>query len=184
MRRQTLGALALLPALAFGLQACGGGGGGGAGAGGTAKAAGDDAKLREFAQCMRENGIDMPDPKDGRIEIRASGRPRKPGEAGGGPEESGEVEAAQKKCAHLMPNGGKPRKPKPEELARMRAFSACMRDHGISGFPDPKPDGSMLLKAGPGTGLDPESTEFKAAQKACDKLAPQGKGRSTTRGGD
>ncbi len=122
MRRQTLGALALVPALAFTLQACGGDGGG-AGAGSTAKAASDDAKLREFAQCMRENGVDMPDPKDGRIEIRASAKPG----AGGAPKDSGEVEAAQKKCAHLMPNGGKPRKPKPEDLAKMRAFSMHAR---------------------------------------------------------
>ncbi|GAA1862239.1 hypothetical protein [Actinomadura bangladeshensis] len=173
MRRQTLGVLVLVPALAFGLQACGG-------AGGTAKAAGDDQKLREFAQCMRENGVDMPDPKDGRVEIRASG---KPGE-GGVPKNGGEVEAAQKKCAHLMPNGGKPRKPKPEDLARMRAFSTCMRDHGVSEFPDPKPDGTMRLKAGPGTGIDPESAEFKAAQKACGRLQPGGTGPSGEKGED
>ncbi|WP_217919877.1 hypothetical protein [Actinomadura sp. BRA 177] len=179
MRRQTLGALALVPALAFTLQACGGDGGG-AGAGSTAKAASDDAKLREFAQCMRENGVDMPDPKDGRIEIRASAKPG----AGGAPKDSGEVEAAQKKCAHLMPNGGKPRKPKPEDLAKMRAFSKCMRDHGVSEFPDPKPDGTMLLKAGPGTGIDPESTEFKAAQKACGKLQPGGMGLSSKKDED
>jgi hypothetical protein len=177
MRRQTLGALALVPALAFGLQACGGGG---AGAGGTAKAASDGDKLREFAQCMRENGVDMPDPKDGRVEIRASAKPG----AGGAPDDGGAIEAAQKKCAHLMPNGGKPRKPKPEDLAKMRAFSQCMRDHGVSEFPDPKPDGRMLLKAGPGTGIDPESTEFKAAQKACGKLQPGGMGLSGKKGED
>ncbi|MFB4311501.1 hypothetical protein [Actinomadura sp. GTD37] len=179
MRRQTLAALALVPCLAFGAAACGGAGGAKAGA--TAKAAGDDEKMRQFAQCMRKNGVDMPDPKDGKVEIRASG---KPGE-GAGPKGGGEIEAAQKKCAHLMPNGGRPEKPKQEELAQMRAFSKCMRDHGVAKFPDPKPDGRMLLKAGPGTGLNPESAEFKAAQKACDKLAPGGgKGPSTTKGKD
>lgn len=178
MRRQTLAALALVPALAFGLQACGGGG---AGAGGTAKAASDDDKMREFARCMRENGVDMPDPKGGRVEIRASAKPAGPG----GPEESTEVEAAQKKCAHLMPNGGKPPKPKPEELAKMRAMSACMRDNGISEFPDPDPDGGIKIQAGKGTGVDPGSQRFKNAQKACSKYAPDGgKGPSTTVGGD
>lgn len=180
MRRQTLAALALVPGLVLGLQACGAEGGG-AGAGGTAKAASDDAKLRRFAQCMRENGVDMPDPKDGKVEMRASAGPGGPGD---GPKESTEIDAAQKKCAHLMPNGGKPRKPKPEDLAKMRAFSKCMRDHGIGEFPDPKPDGSMLLKAGPGTGIDPESTEFKAAQKACDGLQPGGMGLSSKKGGE
>lgn len=180
MRRQTLAALALVPGLVLGLQACGGDGGG-AGGSATAKGASDDAKLREFAQCMRKNGVDMPDPKDGKVEIRASAEPGGPG---AGPKDDSEMEAAQKKCAHLMPNGGKPRKPKPEEIAKMRAFSKCMRDHGVGEFPDPKPDGTMLLKAGPGTGIDPESTEFKAAQKACDKLQPGGMGLSSKKGDD
>ncbi len=178
MRRQTLAALALVPALAFGLQACGGDGG--AGAGGTAKAAGDDEKLREFARCMRRNGVDMPDPKGGRVEIRASARPG----ASGGPKESREVEAAQKKCAHLMPNGGKPRKPKPEEVAKLRAFSTCMRDHGIGEFPDPTPAGGLVPKAGPGTGIDPDSAAYKAAQKACGRFQPGGMGLTSRKDED
>ncbi|MEV3927248.1 hypothetical protein [Actinomadura coerulea] len=185
MRRRTLAALALAPALALGLQGCGGEGAGG---GGTAKAASDDQKMREFARCMRANGVDMPDPKNGRIEIRASARPGGHGKGGpgkDGPEADGGVQAAQKKCAHLMPNGGKPPKPKPEELAKMRAFAKCMRDHGVGAFPDPEPDGGMKIRAGKGTGLDPESRTFKNAQKACAKLSPGGGGfAATTRGGD
>ncbi|MGI5202036.1 hypothetical protein ACQEU6_10705 [Spirillospora sp. CA-108201] len=179
MRRRTLAVLALVPALALGAQGCGGGDGGDS----TAKAASDDQKMRDFAKCMRANGVDMPDPKNGRIEIRASA---KPGEAGkGGPGDDAGVQAAQKKCAHLMPNGGKPPKPKPEELAKMRAFAKCMRDKGVSAFPDPEPDGAMKIRAGKGTGLDPESQTFKSAQKACAKLSPGGGGfMGTTRGGD
>jgi hypothetical protein len=52
------------------------------------------------------------------------------------------------------------------------AFSACMRSHGVPKFPDPQPDGSLLLRAGPGTGLDPESPQFKAAGRACRKFQP------------
>lgn len=167
-RRQTLAALALVPALVLGAAGCGDDGGG-AGSGGTPKAD-DGRKMREFAACMRRNGVDMPDPKDGRVEIRVSG---KPGDAAG---KNGEVEAAQKKCRHLMPNGGRPEKPKPEVLAKMRAFSTCMRDHGVAKFPDPQPDGGMLLKAGPGTGVNPDSRQFKDAQKACEKYSPEGKG--------
>ncbi|TYK43383.1 hypothetical protein [Actinomadura decatromicini] len=168
MRRQTLAALALVPALALGAAGCGSGDGGGSG--GTAKPAADDGKkMREFAACMRENGVDMPDPKDGKVEIRVSGKPDQAGK-------NGKVEAAQRKCRHLMPNGGKPQKPKPEVLAKMRAYARCMRDNGVAKFPDPQPDGGMMLKAGPGTGIDPESRRFKDAQQACAKLAPDGKG--------
>lgn len=179
MRRRTLAALALVPALALGAQGCGGGGGGD----GTAKAASDDQKMREFARCMRANGVDMPDPKDGRIEIRASAKPGGAGKKA--PEVDAGLQAAQKKCAHLMPNGGKPPKPKPEELAKMRAFSKCMRDKGVSAFPDPQPDGGMKIKEGKGTEMDPGSPTFKSAQKACAKLSPGGGGlMRTTRGGD
>ncbi|MEU8803660.1 hypothetical protein [Spirillospora sp. NPDC048819] len=181
MRRRTFAALALVPALALGLQGCGGDGGGSGGS--TAKAASDQEKMRKFAQCMRDNGIDMPDPSgDGRVTVRKS---RGPSQGGGGPGEDDEMMAAQKKCRHLMPNGGKPPELKPEEVAKLRAFSKCMRDNGISEYPDPDADGRMLLKAGPGTGIDPESQKFQAAQKACDKHMPGDKGpRFSSKVGD
>ena len=45
-----------------------------------------------------------------------------------------------------------------------------MRDNGIADFPDPGPDGGLLLD---GTGIDPDSPQFKAAQEACRDLRPQ-----------
>jgi hypothetical protein len=59
-----------------------------------------------------------------------------------------------------------------------RKFSVCMRAHGLAQFPDPQPDsgggGGMHLSIGPGSGLDPNSPQFKAAQTACQKLLPNG----------
>jgi hypothetical protein len=55
------------------------------------------------------------------------------------------------------------------------AFSACMRSHGVPKFPDPDSTGRIPLRAGPGTGIDPESSQFKAAANACRKLAPEEK---------
>ena len=49
------------------------------------------------------------------------------------------------------------------------ALSQCMRDNGIANFPDPGPDGLLL----DGTGIDPDSPQFKAAQDACRDLRPQ-----------
>ena len=49
------------------------------------------------------------------------------------------------------------------------AFAQCMRDNGVPDFPDPKEDGISLG----GTGIDRNSPEFKAAQKACETLLPQ-----------
>lgn len=48
-------------------------------------------------------------------------------------------------------------------------FSQCMREHGISDFPDPDSQGRMQIKVTPGSDLDPNKPQFKAAQKACAK---------------
>jgi hypothetical protein len=59
----------------------------------------------------------------------------------------------------------------------LQAYSACMRDNGVPGFPDPGPDGLSLA----GTGLDPQSAEFQAAREACkDLMPPQGAGSGAT----
>jgi hypothetical protein len=51
-------------------------------------------------------------------------------------------------------------------------FSACMRSHGIANFPDPNSQGA--IQVGPGSGIDPRSPKFQAAQKACQKVLPNG----------
>jgi hypothetical protein len=56
---------------------------------------------------------------------------------------------------------------------RAAQYAACMRKNGVPEFPDPE-NGRTVLRAGPGTGIDPNSPEFKAAQEACQDLAPQG----------
>jgi hypothetical protein len=49
------------------------------------------------------------------------------------------------------------------------AFSQCMRDNGVTGFPDPKfgdgGGGSMMIDSS--SGIDPDSDSFKAAQSKC-----------------
>jgi hypothetical protein len=60
--------------------------------------------------------------------------------------------------------------------AKFEAFAKCMRSHGISDFPDPTtgPDGSVgiALNGGRGSDLDPNNPRFKAANQACQTLAP------------
>ncbi len=50
------------------------------------------------------------------------------------------------------------------------AYSRCMRAHGISKFPDPNSQGQLAVNAAPGTGIDPNSPQFKAADNACKAL--------------
>lgn len=51
-------------------------------------------------------------------------------------------------------------------------FAACMRSHGVPKFPDPNASGEISI--GPGTGVDPDSPKFRAAQDACQKELPKG----------
>ena len=52
--------------------------------------------------------------------------------------------------------------------------SECMRQHGVSGFPDPTfGGGGAQLQLSKTSGIDPQSPAFQAAQKACG--APIGK---------
>jgi hypothetical protein len=51
-------------------------------------------------------------------------------------------------------------------------FSACMRKHGVSNFPDPNGQGQISI--GSGMGIDPGSPTFRSAQTTCRKLLPNG----------
>jgi hypothetical protein len=58
----------------------------------------------------------------------------------------------------------------------VQRYASCMRTHGVPRFPDPKAasGGGMSLKIGPGSGVDPRSPQFQAAEKSCRKLLPNG----------
>jgi hypothetical protein len=53
-----------------------------------------------------------------------------------------------------------------------------MRAHGISDFPDPKPDGTLQIQASPRSDLNPNNPQFQAAHDACKKYQPAGEGAS------
>ena len=57
------------------------------------------------------------------------------------------------------------------KAADARAYSACMRKNGVPNFPDPQ-GGKLIMKQG--SGIDPNSPQFQAAQKKCQKLLPGG----------
>jgi hypothetical protein len=129
-------------------------------------------KMVAFAQCMRGHGVpDFPEPSEGKLLVRGTS---KNGLNPGSPQ----FQSAMKACRSLAPAP----KLSPQQSAAMQAqalkFSACMRSHGVPNFPDPKFEGGgvrMSLHAGPG-GIDPQSPQFQAAQKACQGDLPGPKG--------
>jgi hypothetical protein len=130
-----------------------------------------------FAQCMRDHGVNLPDPGSGGGPVNITADPTT-------------MDAAQNACKSLL-KGQDMKQPSAAEQAKMRdallKFSACMRAHGIN-MPDPTFSGNgATVRAGdPGSdpSFDPNSAEFKAAQKVCQKLLPdQGKGMVTSGSG-
>jgi hypothetical protein len=142
-------------------------------------------KMVAFAQCMRSHGVsEFPEPTEGRLLIHSSDHN---GHATGINPRSSQFQAAQKVCGKLLPNGGAP---SPAEQAKMQEkalqFSQCMRTHGVPSFPDPKfgGGGEVRLKIGGGpSGIDPNSPQFQAAQKACQSILPGPKGAGPGGGG-
>ena len=121
----------------------------------------DDERQLKFAQCMREHGVDMPDPEpDGGpgqlVRIPEGGSKEK-------------TDAALEACKQYMPGGGEPLQLNPTQAEQMRKMSRCMRDNGVPDFPDPDANGRITMKGGPGTIEDPD---LKAAGEKCQHLRP------------
>ena len=120
----------------------------------------------EFARCMREHGIDIPDPQtgeDGLVKIGPA--------PGAGPSEATPIdEEADKACRHLLGEGledGGHITADPKEQERALEFAQCMRERGVD-MPDPDFNGGGIgFRIDGGQGLDPSSPTFKEAQDAC-----------------
>lgn len=189
MKLPRLAVCAVVLALAVGLAGCGKKPGDGIATAGqngnnpsSAPVATDpQERARQFAQCMRDNGIDMPDPtfsEDGGMSIQIG-----PGE-GAAPADKAEASELQEKmqkamqaCQKYMPNGGEMGKPNPEMQEKMRQFAKCMRDNGVENFPDPQENGGIMIQGGgpgSGDGLDPDDPTFKAAEEKCKSYLPFG----------
>jgi hypothetical protein len=179
--------LLLVTASALALSACGGSGDGSAGGAGSNEDKAFDGALK-FAKCMRDHGIDMPDPQRGNGGGIMLGRLKSSGasgpEKGAGPKDP-KFQAAQKDCGKFLQGGGG-KAPSPAEQAKQRdafvAYARCMRGKGIT-MPDPKVSANGIqMRLGPGA--NPDSPKFKAADAACHPIlsAVEPKGAKPGRG--
>ncbi len=127
----------------------------------------------QFADCMRTHGVpNFPDPSAGGGVVQI-------GPGSGINAQSPAFVAAQKACNGVLPGGG-PGAAKPTERQKQLALqeATCMRDHGVSGFPDPTltpptlggnqavigRDGLFFVL---GPGVDLGSPAFLKAASAC-----------------
>jgi len=122
----------------------------------------DEERQRQFTQCLRDHGLNVQDSTDGKIQITSSG----------GPGDKNKADSAMKACQSLAPAGKIGSTPSAEDVAQMRKFAQCMRDHGVA-MADPNPDGGMVNITG---GKD--DTKTQAAMAACQHLMPGANGTS------
>ena len=132
--------------------------------------------MLDYSRCMRENGIDMPDPKfeGDRVSLQVGG----PGKA----IDPAKMKVAEKACAKYR-DAVKPPAMSEEKQAEFKkealANARCMREHGID-MPDPTFDANGGARMNLGRGINPESAKFQKAQKACRDVGGIGAGPSST----
>jgi predicted small lipoprotein YifL len=102
------------------------------------------AVARKFSRCARANGQpEFPDP------VMRNDEPEWPGT------DKTDLKAVAEACASILDSWPENPKltapPTPEIRAKMRGLAKCMREHGVSDFPDPNADGTFSLE---GTRLD------------------------------
>ncbi len=134
------------------------------------------SKTLEFASCMRSHGVaNFPDPTGGRLALQIHQTPNST-TVDGVEVNAPAFQSAMQACRSYMPNAGTP---SPAETAKAKsqalAMSRCMRSHGVPNFPDPKmqigPYGGLAFSVNfGGTGINPNSPAFQAAQNDCGSI--------------
>ncbi|MET8747737.1 hypothetical protein [Streptomyces sp. NPDC004728] len=118
--------------------------------------------MRAWVGCMREAGVDLPDPDakgNVKIDIPATEWKREP-----------KYLRAQEKCVDKQPSLSdsleKAQQPEPteEEKAKRREYATCMQDNGAPDFPDVGEDGYFVEE-----NWDSTSAGAKSASRTCDK---------------
>jgi hypothetical protein len=170
-----VGVLALVLAVA----ACGGGdkgdgvaslGGAGSATSTTSANAGEDVDsaqaARNYSRCMRQHGIDIPDPRidaDGGLDMEV---PRSVNR------DNPKFKAADQACGrYLPPQGYAP--PNPQQRQQALAFARCMRQHGVN-MPDPQFTDSGINQQNP-PGMHKDDPRLRAAERACGRSGGGGK---------
>jgi hypothetical protein len=122
-----------------------------------------------WAKCMREHGVDVPDPEvdeNGRVRVMIQGR-----RAAEGVRDDA-FEKARDECGTPFGDAGPPalsEEQRAEMQETMLEFAACMREHGVD-MPDPDFSGGGGRFGFGGANIDPQSSTFQKAQEACQDI--------------
>jgi hypothetical protein len=166
-------AAALLAACVLVVAACGDDGGGANSAADRERDAWEAAL--KYARCMREHGVDQPDP----TRESGGGITQKSPVIGPNGVPEAKFREAEQACRKYLEDV-EPAELSEEEQQEFReaalANARCMREHGVENFPDPTfgEDGRPELMIEKNSGIDPKSQEFREAEEACQDTLPSG----------
>jgi hypothetical protein len=123
----------------------------------------DADRQRQFAQCLRDHGVDVQDPdaKGGGVAVQGADKVR--------------ANEAMEACQSLLPGGSLSKTVTPEDLDQLRHFAQCLRDHGLD-VSDPDPTTGDLAIT-PDSGISKTDPRFQDAFTACrgqDTVKPGG----------
>ena len=126
------------------------------------------SKAVRFSECMRQNGVsEFPDPEP-------SGELTIDGVLNGSSldSESATWKQALSACKDLQPSGFTGRKATPKEQDQRLVFAQCIREHGVTDFPDPAP-GDPLVDTNkiPSSNREGGMETLNAAMQACGSIA-------------
>jgi hypothetical protein len=137
---------------------------------GTSPAAGGSGfqQALDYAKCMRENGVpDYPDPEEGKGGRVVIG----PGDGANDPKTQSAMEA----CRDKMPQGvARDRSGGKVDAAKVTAWAECIRENGVSKFPDPEVEGSQIKINLGALGMKPDDPKLQKASAACQDESPGG----------
>lgn len=116
-----------------------------------------------FARCMRTHGLPRwPDPTSGGVfnkqQLVALGYARS------------QVRAAELPCGHLLPEITSTQQSVAQQRVKTAdelSFARCMRNRGVSHFPDPNAQGELSIEMVEAQGIDIHSPQVLAVVQAC-----------------
>jgi hypothetical protein len=129
------------------------------------------ARLIEFSACIRAHGLpNFPDPQSeaaGGGYPSGSLNPYIDMSATGPNDFTPQFQAAEKHCTSLgLSSGFIVTQAQIQQIVKRElAMVTCMRKHGVPNMPDPTAEGAMNIPYG--SGIDVNSSQFKAASKLC-----------------
>jgi hypothetical protein len=133
---------------------------------GSSTAAPDRAQqIGQYRGCLVRNGVTLLDyaADDGLPQIDKDHTPLE------------KVSTAQQNCRAFMPSGGDADRPSQADIENRQHYAACIREHGIPGYPDPDPvTGEPRISDQLAAQLK-DDPKLPLAQEACQSLlATQG----------